>query len=186
MTSNRFNIPVYLLLRCFSEHAHSLVVDINDNIIWRKDAEGGQELLVKYDSHYDFCDAGHKKITISWHGERECENKWLKVGNFVINYQQIQPWKCRYMPLDNEYLINQRKDPRTRKDINQRILFPGETFGWFGKIVYEPYIGTRSLRYSSRTKSQKEIVYELIRGRNKHIGLDPNESKTPVKRKVKQ
>lgn len=183
MASNRFKLPTYIVLKSFSEYPYSITIDVDDDIILRKDAPGGEELTIKNDGHYDFVKSGIKKITVTWRGDKECQNKWLKMGKIVINNQEIRPHHCRYLPFDNEYLMNQRKDPINKKEITKRILFPGETFGWFGRITYEPYIGTKSLRYSSRTKTTDEIASELISNPNLHIDVDQDEAMILARRK---
>lgn len=183
MASNRFNLPTYIVLKSFSEYPHSITIDIDDNIILRKDVPGGEELTIKNDGYYDFVKSGIKKITVTWRGDKECENKWLKIGKIVINNQEIRPHHCRYMPFDNEYLLSQKNNPIKKKEIAKRILFPGETYGWFGRITYEPYIGTKSLRYSSRTKTSSEIASELISNPNLHIDVDQDEAMILARRK---
>jgi hypothetical protein len=148
-----------------------------------RDIPGGEEITIKNIDYFNFVNSGIKKITVTWQGEKECENKWLKIGKMVINNQEVRVHNCRYMPFDNEYLLSQRNNINGRKEITRRILFPGETIGWFGRIVYQPYIGTRSLRYSSRTKTKDEIISELISYPNMHIDIDSEEVMILARRK---
>ena len=183
MASNRYNLSTYILFKCFSEHRHSVTVDIDGDTVFRKDIPAGEELTVKNDGHHDFVNPGLKKIVITWKGEKECENKWLKMGKIVINNQEIFPHHCRYHPFDNEYILDQRNSLVGSKEITRKILFPGETFGWFGRIAYTPYVGPRPFRYSMRTKTKDEIAMGLITKPSRHIEVDQDEAPLLVRRK---
>jgi len=160
-----------------------VTVDIDGDTVFRKDIPAGEELTVKNDGHHDFVNPGLKKIVIMWKGEKECENKWLKMGKIVINNQEIFPHHCRYHPFDNEYILDQRNSLVGSKEITRKILFPGETFGWFGRIAYTPYVGPRPFRYSIRTKTKDEIAMGLITKPSRHIEVDQDEAPLLVRRK---
>ena len=84
-----------------------------------------------------------KKITIKWNGDKETANKYFIFNKWAINNQHLTAFKCMYVPDENEYIsgIRQNGTPEEKKELRRQIMFGGNYFGWFGKMVYEFVLG---------------------------------------------
>ena len=65
-----------------------------------------------------------------------------------------------YVPDENEYIsgIRQNGTPEEKKKLRRQIMFGGNYFGWFGKMVYEFVLGNTLEAKKTLLKNRPEQI----------------------------
>jgi len=127
---NKFNLPIYILLKCFNETGnHKLDIDISNNKILSKTLESKKTHTIKIDSLYNFKSSSIVKINFNWTGD-EHANKYLKILKICVNDQKLSLHNLFYYPIKNEYIKK-----LSANEYKEKILKPGKTYGWYGRLT---------------------------------------------------
>tara|TARA_A100001015_G_C15023578_1_gene729288 strand:+ start:2240 stop:2827 length:588 start_codon:yes stop_codon:yes gene_type:complete len=129
--SNRYNLPIYFVAKTYAEVDHNITISIDDNIIFNKSFTANKEHIIKLDRIFDFVCSDVKTFKISWSGDKECSEKYLKFKQIVINEQSIGFDKGIYKPKPVEYF-----DSLTGQEKQNKITYHGHEYGWFGDIDF--------------------------------------------------
>ena len=184
MKSNRHNLPVWTQFSVFHDCAeHSVAIDIDGQEIYNKTFEPGIRHPVKLDDVFDFSCSGRKKITIDWNSNKETPNKYFKLNRWVINSQHLSSYKCMYLPYENEYMKNIKTHgtEAEKQQLRKQTIFAGESFGWFGKMVWDFVLGDETEQQTLQNTAPEHIL-------NMHlprIFMDQEEVEFHVKAKKK-
>ena len=162
MRSNRHTLPLWTQFVCYHDSAdHNVTINVDDHIIYNKTFSPGIKHHVKIDDVFDFRQSDHKEIQIVWQGEHETQNKYFIIDKWVINNQHLSAWKGMYVPDENEYIrnIKQNGTLEEKQTLRKQIMFGGDRFGWFGKIIWQFVLGTMlEVRKTLLTNMPDQII----------------------------
>ena len=114
---------------------------------------------------------------MTWNSDQETADKYLVFNKWVINNQKLTAYQCMYLPNENEYMknIKQHGSIEEKQNLRKQIMFAGNRFGWFGKLVWEFVLGNSvEIKKTLIENSPEHIFYMKIH----KIFLDPQEAKT--------
>ena len=135
---NRFNLRLNILCKCFNKESnHNLNIDIDGDIILSKKLNFGKIHTIKIDEFYDFKHSKIVKINFQWTGDKESADKYLKLWNIYVNDQLIPTYSLHYYPIENEYIKKLKSTPKGLATYKNKILKPGQNYGWYGKLMIE-------------------------------------------------
>jgi len=164
MRSNRYTMPIWTNFSVFHDSSeHTVDVYVDGKNIYNKFFSPGIKHSVKIDEVFDFRSSDHKEIMIHWQGNHETQNKYLIIDKWVINNQQLSAYKCMYLPDENEYIrnIKQNGTPEEKQILRRQILFSGNRFGWFGKIIWNFVLGnTLEVKKTLLANTPKQLIGE--------------------------
>ena len=139
---NRFNLRLNILCKCFNKESnHNLNIDIDGNTILSKNLDFGKIHTIKIDEFYDFKHSKIVKINFQWTGDKESADKYLKLWNIYVNDQLIPTYSLHYYPIENEYIKKLKSTPKGLATYKNKILKPGQNYGWYGKLMIEFKLG---------------------------------------------
>jgi len=129
--SNRYNLPVYFVAKTYAEVNHHITISMDETIIFDERFTANKEHTIKLDKIFDFVCSDVKTFKISWNGDKECSEKYLKFKQIIINEQGIGSDKGIYKPNTVEYF-----DSLTAHEKQSKIKYHGHEYGWFGDIDF--------------------------------------------------
>ena len=176
MRSNQHTLPLWTHFVVYHDSAnHHVTIDIDNQIIYNKTFSPGIEHHVKIDDVFDFQRSDHKKIKIVWQGDLETENKFFMIDKWVINNQHLSAFKCIYVPDENDYIRNIKKNGTTeeKQTLRKQITFTGNKFGWFGKIIWHFVLGN-TLEVNKTLLANKPE--QLVHVQTSKINIDKEEA----------
>jgi len=144
MRSNQHTLPIWTQFAVFHDSAqHYVNIDIDGQTVYQKTFAPGIKHRVKIDEVFDFKQSSIKKITIVWRGDQETQNKYFLFDKWAINHQHLSAFKCMYVPDENDYIreINTNGSADDKAKLRKQIMFGGNKFGWFGKLIWDFVLG---------------------------------------------
>jgi hypothetical protein len=177
MKSNQHTLPLWTQFVVFHDTAeHHVHIDINGETVYNNTFSAGKKHRIKIDEFFNFKESGTKKITIKWSGDKETANKYFIFNKWAINNQHLTAFKCMYVPDENEYISGIRRNgtPEEKKKLRRQIMFGGNHFGWFGKMVYEFVLGNTLEVKKTLLKNRPE---QIVCVKWNRIYIDEEEAK---------
>lgn len=127
---------------------HNIKIEVNEKSVFEKSFTKGKEHDYRITDDFDYVRPGLNFIKILWNGERECENKFLKVFRLVVNDQSIPNYNARIDPIENEYIKDLKSTKQGMTAYKKRILYNGHHFGWYGTYRFQFVIDPHLLKKS--------------------------------------
>ncbi len=135
--SNRFNLKTYFAINAFNaDSVHRITIKINDKIFFEKELEKNKEHKLKVSNYFDFIKPSLNTIDITWDGDRESADKFMKIYKTVINDQHIASYKVMMDPKPNEYIKNLMSTEEGLRFYKEKMFNPGHHFGWYGNYKF--------------------------------------------------
>ena len=136
--SNRFNLKTYIVLEAFNaDSIHTIKIDINKKVFFEKALTKNHKHNLEILDYFDFREPGLNNIEITWTGEQESADKFIKIYKIIINDQYIAPHSVMITPLRNEYINNLLTTQDGIKSYRKKILNPGNQHGWYGRYKFK-------------------------------------------------
>jgi len=135
--SNRYNLKNYLAISAFnSESIHRIKIEIDGKVFFEKELTKNKEHHLKISDYVDYENPGTKSIKVTWDGEHECENKFMKIYKIVVNDQHIAPYSAIITPNINEYITTLQSTDEGMRFYKKKIFNPGHHYGWYGTYKF--------------------------------------------------
>ena len=178
MIDNHYTLPVWSQFSVFHDSSeHSVIIDIDGDKIYEEVFSPGEVYNVKIEKVYDFRSPNLKKITLFWNSDHETANKYLVFNKWVINSQRLTVYQSMYIPNENEYIKNIKANGtlEEKQNLRKQIMFGGNRFGWFGKLLWEFALGNSAEIKKTLINDTPEHIFYV---KTNKIFLDPMEAKT--------
>ena len=161
-----------------NQSAHDITMTLNDHAIFYEKLVENKEYALKINDYFEFKRPGYNFLKIIWNGEKECENKFMKILKLIVNDQHIPNYNVMIDPIENEYIKNLKSTDQGMKDYRKHLLYAGHQHGWYGDYGFEFIIDPELVETTD---------YSLIKG----LGISPvkiytDKEKMKFYRKVKQ
>ena len=164
MKSNRHTLPICTQFSVFHDSArHHVDIDIDGEIVYQNNFTPGVKHHVRLNESFDFKKSSTKKITLVWRGDQETQDKYLMFDKWVINSQCLSAYQCMYVPDENEYSrhIKQYGTPEEKRTLQKQIMFGGNRFGWFGKMIWNFMLGNTLEVKKTLFKNKSEPILNV-------------------------
>lgn len=126
-----------------AESIHNIKIEIDKKVFFEKELAKNKEHQLKLSDYFDYENPGTKTIKITWEGQQECEDKFMKIYRITINDQHIAPHSVMMTPTPNEYIQNLQATKEGLAFYRKKILNPGHKNGWYGiykfKFIIDPH-----------------------------------------------
>ena len=134
----------------------TLQIKINGKLKFDKKYDKGTHREVIRFTH-PYTDGASNSLTISYDGEVEAENRYVKVNDMLINGVRLNKFNSTYRPKLNKVWWDSLDD--REKDYYKDIIYGdnGNHFGWYGRISWNYYTGKDR---STRTKVTTSSAYD--------------------------
>ena len=148
--SSRYNLTNYIFISAFNEEsAHNVKVKINGKAIFEKELTKNHDHQLKITESFDYKEAGPAIIEIQWDGEQECEKKFMKIKNVIVNDQTIESHSVMITPIKNDYIRGLLSTKEGTDFYNKHIFNPGKQHGWYGNYKFKFLIDPDSIENST-------------------------------------
>jgi hypothetical protein len=149
--SNRFNLKNYIAISAFNAvSTHRVKININKKVFFEEELTKNKEHHLKISDYIDYEEPGSNTIEITWHGEQDCEKKFMKIYKVIVNDQHIAPHSVMITPIQNEYIKNLRSTEEGSILYKKQLFNPGHRHGWYGTYKF------RFLLDEHRTKNAQQ------------------------------
>ena len=136
--SNAYNLKTYLAISAFNfESIHKIKIEINGKVFFEKELTKNKEYQLKILDYFDYEKPGNNNIQITWTGEHECENKFMKIYKIVVNDQHIAPHSAIITPIQNEYIKHLLSTDEGIRFYKKKIFHSGHQQGWYGTYKFK-------------------------------------------------
>ena len=121
-------------IEIFGECAVSLEVLVNDQSMFKKNFNSNNvhKEVIQFKKEYP--DIQKNKISFLFTGDKEVENKFLKINQICLNKQILNRFNSEYLPDINPAWWEHLSDEQKQK--HQETIYgrTGSHYGWYGEI----------------------------------------------------
>ena len=147
MNSNQYNFNTYLSLVTYNaDSSHNITVEIGNKIFYEKHFIQGKEHRIKISDYFNYESAGKKQLKLTWNGDKESADKYLKIFRVIVNEQHIAPHTVLIEPYTNEYIERLKTSDNGKKFLKDKIFYPGHRHGWYGEYTFQFLVDPRDMR----------------------------------------
>ena len=123
--SNSYNLSNYFAISAFNaESSHKIKVKINQKTVFEKEFIKNKE-------------PGSNTIEITWDGEQECADKFIKIYKVIVNEQNIAPHSVMITPIPNDYIKSLLSTTEGTIFYKKQLFNPGIRHGWYGMYKFK-------------------------------------------------
>lgn len=136
-TISTVDLSTYLTLTAFNQESdHRIILQINNEIVWEKTLQKNVTHSLKIFNNFPFQKTKPNTLMITWDGDQDCENKFLKIFKLIINDQHIAPHSVIIDPVENQYIKMLKTTEKGRIEYKEKLLYPGHQHGWYGDYKF--------------------------------------------------
>jgi len=119
-----------------AESSYNIMIKINEHTLFHQTFHSTKIQKLKIYEYVDYVESNVNKVNIIWSGDKECENKHLKIYKLVINDQHIAPHSVISYPVENDYIKTLKSTKEGQLEYRKKILYPGHEHGWYGTYQF--------------------------------------------------
>ena len=136
--SNSYNLRNYFAISAFNaESSHKIKVKINQKTVFEKEFTKNKEYQIKIEEYFDYEEPGSNTIEITWDGEQECADKFIKIYKVIVNEQNIAPHSVIITPIPNDYIKSLLSTTEGTIFYKKQLFNPGIRHGWYGMYKFK-------------------------------------------------
>lgn len=112
-------------------------ISINNHIVYNQEYSAGKVHHDVVSFYYEYADAEKNCLVVNFRGNTDALKKYIKIKSVAINQTWLNLYNADYKPTLNSTWWNSLTDKEKTKQ--QEIIYGkrGNTFGWFGEILFD-------------------------------------------------